>query len=264
VIIGSLSNPIFVTVDLGLSQYLIFNLLCRQVPGTMPHDDRLLAMQDEASKAGIPGFGEVLTAAVFENLQVFVMPLLHMSQEVFINAAEHIGPVGAPLLVEGPANTFCMGFLSWNQNLGTVIKMPCACAFQVITSFAEQVIIPYEHSWEMDVDGTMDIPEPEPVDLSDARGWELAISLTRATEANLLAAFRAVPRTDPYYGYLAANALQILATWRPSLLDVPVFLRRMADPLVSHSDLRQLPFSSRFTPVVTERLPRSRQKAFTT
>jgi hypothetical protein len=34
----------------------------------MPHDDGLLAMQDEASKAGIPGFGEVLTAAVFENL----------------------------------------------------------------------------------------------------------------------------------------------------------------------------------------------------
>ena len=42
-------------------------------------------MQTEASKAGIPGFGEalqagipsygeVLTAAVFENLQVFVMP----------------------------------------------------------------------------------------------------------------------------------------------------------------------------------------------
>jgi hypothetical protein len=80
VIIGSLSNPIFVTVDLGLT----FNLPCRQVPANMPHDDKLLAMQDEASKAGIPGFGKVLTAAVFEDLQVFVMPLLHMSQEVFI------------------------------------------------------------------------------------------------------------------------------------------------------------------------------------
>jgi hypothetical protein len=186
-----------------------------------------------------------------------------MSQEVFINDAEHIGPVGAPLLVEGPANTFRIGFLSWDQILGTVIEMPYACAFQVIPSFAEQVI-PYGHSWEMDVDGTMDIPEPEPVDLSDARGWELAISLTRATEASLLAAFRAVPRADPYYGYLAVNALQVLATWRPSLLDVPVFLRRKSDPLVSHSDLRQLPFSSRFTPVVTERLPRPRKKAFTT
>jgi hypothetical protein len=126
-------------------------------------------MQDEASKAGISGFGEVLTAAVFENLQVFVMPLLHMSQEVFINAAEHISSVGAPLLVEGPANTFRMGFLSWDQILGTVIEMPCACAFQNITSFAEQVI-PHGHSWEMDVDKPADIPEPEPVDLSDARG----------------------------------------------------------------------------------------------
>jgi hypothetical protein len=110
----------------------------------------------------------------------------------------------------------------------------------------------------------MDIPEHEPVDLSDARGWELAITLTRVTEDNLVAAFNAVPRTDPYYEYLAANALQVLAAWRPSLFDVPVFHRRMADPLASHSDLRQLPFSSRFTPVVTERLQRPRQKAFTT
>jgi hypothetical protein len=85
VIIGSLSNPIFVTVNPGLSPSEPFNLLCRQVPATLPHDDKLLAMQDEALKAGIPGFGEVLnagvpsfgevlTAAVFENLQVFVMP----------------------------------------------------------------------------------------------------------------------------------------------------------------------------------------------
>ena len=45
----------------------------------MPHDHRRLAIQTEALKAGIPGFGEVLqagipsfgevlTAAVFENL----------------------------------------------------------------------------------------------------------------------------------------------------------------------------------------------------
>jgi hypothetical protein len=57
-----------------------------------------------------------------------------------------------------------------------------------------------------------------------------------------MVAFKAVPRADPYYGYLAANALQVLAAWRPSLLDVPMFVRRMADPLASHSDLRQLLF----------------------
>ena len=146
---------------------------------------------------------------------------------------------------------------------GSIIELPCACAFQVITSFAEQVI-PHDHAWEMDVDRPADPPEPEPVDLSDARGWELAFTLTRATEASLLAAFRAVIRADPYYGYLTANALQVLASWRPSLLDVPAFLRRLADPHVSNSDLRQLPFSNRYTPVVTERLPRPRQKAFTT
>jgi hypothetical protein len=216
-------------------------------------------MQTETLKAGIPGFGEVLqagipsfgeifTAAVFEILQVFVMPLLHVSQEVFINAAEQISPVGAPPLAQGSANTFRMGFLSWDQVIGSIIQLPCACAFQVITSFAEQVIPP-GNPWEMDVDTPTDPPEPEPVDLSEARGWEMTIAFTRTTEASLLAAFRAVPRTDPYFGYLTANALQVLATWRPSLLDVPVFLRRLADPYVSHSHLRQLPFSNRFTPV---------------
>jgi hypothetical protein len=106
----------------------------------MPHDEKLLAMQTEALKAGIPGFGEVLqagipsfgevlTAAVFENLQVFVMPLLHMSQEVFINAAEQIIPVGAPPFAQGSSNTFRVGFLSWDQISGTIIELPCACAF---------------------------------------------------------------------------------------------------------------------------------------
>jgi hypothetical protein len=55
----------------------------------------------------------------------------------------------------------------------------------------------------------MDISEHEPADLSDARGWELAIALTRMTEDNLIAAFIAVPRIDPHYGYLSANALQV-------------------------------------------------------
>ena len=267
VIIGSLSNPIFVTVrhsDLSPSEP--FSLLCRQVPASMPHDNILLAMKDEAFKAGIPAFGEVLnagvpsfgevlTAAVYENLQVFVMPLLHMSQEVFINAAEQTTPV-----VQG---SFGMEFLSWDQIVGSIIELPCACAFQVITSFAEQVI-PHDHAWELDVDNPSDPPEPEPIDLSDARGWELAFALTRATEASLLAAFRAVPRVDPHYGYLTANALQVLASWRPSLLEVPPFLRRLTDPHVSNPDLRQLPFSNRYTPVFTERLPRPRQNTFTT
>ena len=111
-----------------------------------------------------------------------------MSQNVFINAAEQISPVGAPPFAQGSTNTFRMGFLSWDQVIGSIIQLPCACAFQVITSFAEQVIPP-GHSWEMDVDTPTDPPEPEPVDLSEARGWEMAIAFTRTTEASLLAAF---------------------------------------------------------------------------
>ena len=81
-----------------------------------------------------------------------------MSQEVFINTAEQIIPVGAPPFAQGSANTFRMGFLSWDQIIGTIIELPCACAFQVITSFAEQVI-PHGHAWEIDVDTPTDPPD---------------------------------------------------------------------------------------------------------
>ena len=76
-----------------------------------------------------------------------------------------------------------MGFLSWDQVLGSIIQLPCSCAFQVITSFAEQEI-PSGHSWEMDVDTPTDPPEPEPVDLSEARGWKwLSLSLEQLKQA---------------------------------------------------------------------------------
>jgi hypothetical protein len=146
VIIGSLSNPFFVTIDSGLASPDPFSLPCCQVPETMPHDHKLLAMQTEAFKVGIPRFGEVLqagiptfgtilTAAVYKDLQVFVMPLLHVSQEVFISAVEQLNPVVAPSNAQESANHFRMGFLSWDQVLGSIIQLPYSCAFQVITFF---------------------------------------------------------------------------------------------------------------------------------
>ena len=105
---------------------------------------------------------------------------------------------------------------------------------------------------------------PELLDLSNAGGWERAVTFTRQAEQALLAAFNAVPQNDAHFGYLAANALQVLAAWRPSLMNVPAYLRRAADSLVQHKDLIQLPFSNRFTPVPTDRRPRPSQTAFTT
>ena len=103
----------------------------------------------------------------------------------------------------------------------------------------------------------------EPIDLSDARGWELAVALARLTEQNLVAAFNVVPIDDLYFEYLTANALQVLVDWRPSLLGVQVYLRRMSDPNAAHQDLAHVPFSNRFSTASTERLPRPQQKAFT-
>ena len=105
--------------------------------------------------------------------------------------------------------------------------------------------------------------EREHVGLSDARGWGLAIALTRMTEENLIVVFDVVLREDTQFKYLAASAFQVLADWRPSLLDAPVFLRRLAEPHVPHKDLTQVPFSKRFLPVVTERRPGPQQKVYT-
>jgi hypothetical protein len=66
-----LSNPIFVPIkkrhfkSTGLPVSLAFaSLPLRQLPDNMPHEDRLLAMQREATREVIRGYGEGLTAAI--------------------------------------------------------------------------------------------------------------------------------------------------------------------------------------------------------
>jgi hypothetical protein len=172
-----------------------------------------LALQQAATTAGIPGFGELLTAAIFEHLQIFVMPMLHMSVESFIEASEHADlALGSDLFFEGSTYTQFLQFFTWDQMLCTAIEMPCACAFQLFSSFAK-LVSPSGQSWNLPSTSETDWGPSnlgEPVDLSDARGWELAVALTRLTEKNLVAAFNVVPRDDPYFEYLAANALQVL------------------------------------------------------
>ena len=92
-------------------------------------------------------------------------------------------------------------------------------------------------AFNLESGGGPDTLEREPVDFSDARGWELTTALTSLAVENFIAAFDVVTRDDPHFEYLEANVLQVLADWRQSLLCVPVFLRRMADPQVSHKDL---------------------------
>jgi hypothetical protein len=112
VLLGSLSNTIFVTTKnqhnkpfgrpLPIS---CEHLLSRALPMDMPHEQKLATMQQAATAAGIPGFGEVLTA-VFEHLQVFVMPMLHMDVESFIAASEHPDSVlGSDTFFEGSTYT---------------------------------------------------------------------------------------------------------------------------------------------------------------
>ena len=55
-------------------------------------------------------------------------------------------------------------------------------------------------------------------------------------------------------------ASQILSDNRPSTSDIPAYLRRMGDPHVHHHAVL-LPFSSRFDPTPTLRLPAPSQPA---
>ena len=97
-----------------------------------------------------------------------------------------------------------------------------------------------------------------PLAIADANAWERSVALSEQTDRSLLASFAAVPRSDPHYEYLAGCASRVLADTAPSLLDVPLHLRTLGDRN-DHPDYASLPFTNRFTPQATERLPQAKQ-----
>ena len=91
-------------------------------------------------------------------------------------------------------------------------------------------------------------------EVDSMRAWELAQARLDADDAGLKQALLR-GATGPAGIYAAEWAARVLADDRPPAEGVPLDLRRGGDP-VRHKDISRTPFSERFEPVATERVPR--------
>lgn len=252
-LVGSILNPYFLTLRLPASEEIeeggLSTLPSIETPIDVPHDVAKRLVEDFATSLGLLGARTLLTAADFGKIQVFALPLLDTSLAVLKRRL-------------GTRAEQTMDFLTWEMFKGSGVELYVATALQLVCSFAEQ-LIPEGQAWELPSTSEVDWgPQSEPVDFSNAVGWEQIVALTRQTEVSLGAAFAAVSHSDPHSTYLAECASRIFADTRPQLAHVPTYLRRLGDPLL-HKDASSLPFTNRFTPSETQRMPRARQRVNT-
>ena len=254
VLVGSLGNPYFVirrraavgffnaaaAQSFGVQADLELSLPSFSAPVGATADFLLQSSKECAVSLGMRD-PIVTLAGDFGNNQVYLAPSLAMSASTFSSAA---------------SAAFHSEFelVSWSVIAGSAIEIKCATAFELAVAFAGYVI-PAGQPWSLPSSSEIDWGPPViPVDLSDAAGWEHIKALTRQTETALVATFAAVPSSDSHCGYLISCASRVLSDARPSFSDVPAYMRRLGDPHVHHH-AELLPFSSRFDPTLTLRLP---------
>jgi hypothetical protein len=153
---------------------------------------------------------------------------------------------------------------TWDDIAGSTSEVPCATAHFLVSTLVAR-IVPRGQDWALPSSSEIDwgpgkTPPKLTVDpLHNLAGWERVVALAEQTERALVAAFRAVSPDDPQFEYLAGCGNRVLADSRPSFFDVPTHLRRIGDP-VHNRKATLMPFTHRFSPVSTKRLPKARQR----
>ena len=111
VLLGSLHTPLVLTVNNQIGSALsLQNLPAAYLKESTPHSTKLFAMSKAAEAAGISHRAEILTAAVLESFQVFVMPLFNVGLDDFRLAAAR------PNLATGQVPLERMRFQAWTQS----------------------------------------------------------------------------------------------------------------------------------------------------
>ena len=158
----------------------------------------------------------------------------------------------------------CRGLLAaWDDIIGSAAEVPCAAAHFLLTTFTAR-LMPQGESWSLPSSSEVDWGRPESGLVSvtsassDLAAWEIGLSLILQTEKALAAAFRALPASDPHYKYLRECGSRIIVGQKPTFEDVPPHLRSLGDPIHDKRTVF-LPFTNRFTPTPTARLPRAHQ-----
>lgn len=241
VIVGSLFDPRFVTRRTCSGQSPGgLSLPSFSAPADLDADVLARRVSLFASELGLPPL-TLLAADFGDEGQVFMAPALALSTDAFVASL-------------GPDLVDAFDLVPWSAIAGSAVELPCAVVFELVSAFAGYTL-PVGQPWNLPSTSEIDWgPRSDPVDLSNAVGWAGIVAVTRQSEVALGAAFAAVPSSDPHFTYLASCALQVLAEHRPSLSDVPAYLRRSGDPLV-HRDTAWLPFSNRFDPTPTLPVP---------
>ena len=192
-----------------------------------------------ASSLGL-GSAQIFLAADCGNSRVMVMPQLGVD---FLSIISDVPPESDPT------------FLGWENVRDSSFDFACTSAHSVLSAMTSQ-------PWPV-----RQYPSPSEIDwgpqILRLGEWERTIALSDQSDKALIAALRATSPADPNFKYLSECSERVISLDRPSFNDVPKYLRKLGDPL-NHPHVASLPFSSRFTPTSTARLPIASQERFST
>ena len=219
------------------------------VPISMSRAGSLQAVADLTLDLGLSG--TAFLAADFGDSRVFALPHFDL-------------PTGVSEIYQQMLPTGLVA--TWEDIQGTPLEVPCAAAHFLVSTLVARVM-PGGQAWSLPSTSEIDWgpganPSLGQVAHSSLQGWERAVALMEQAERSLFTALRAIPSIDPHFEYLSGCASRVFASTRPSFLDVPSHLRNIGDP-VHDRKAGLLPFSHRFTPVRTKRLPKAQQKQTT-
>ena len=214
VLVGSLASPLFVISrqapgrDPDVLSGTELSLPGFSAPADSTADQLLKCATGFAFSIGIPD-PIVTLASDLGNSQVFLVPALAVSVRAFSDSV-------------GSSFHKLFEIVTWSAVAGSAIELPCALAFELASAFAGH-IMPAGQPWNLPSSSEIDWgPRVEPIDMSNALGWERIKALTRLTESSLAAAFAAVPTSDSHFSYLLSCASQIYSSDRPNLLETHV------------------------------------------
>lgn len=135
-------------------------------------------------------------------------------------------------------------------------EFACASAHYIVSTMTSR-FMPRGQLWNQPSTAEMDWGPAR--EFTDMTAWDRMVSLHEQTERALIAVFDTFVSGSPVAVYLRGCAKQVITSGTPPFEDVQPHLRRPNGDS-AHPHMSKLPFSARFKPTPTLRLPKARQK----
>ena len=148
-----------------------------QLSSDLSHDARCNEAKNWALSLGIPPPFDVLPMAAFSGQEILSVPLFGIDATTLLRSIQ-----STALLCPS------YQFTTWDILRGTLVERPCAVALHLVAAFATKLIrIPRQFTRHSSLQQSL-AHRALPVDLSDARGWQIMSSFIRQAEIALIAA----------------------------------------------------------------------------